>query len=271
MRCKAVGFRTEAGFDGLLAKGVLWGGNLAMLCSMLGTRHFPRVKGGILFVEDVNEHPYRVERCLLQLHQAGVLGEQKAVLLGAVSDYRASPLDRGYTLKSAVAYVRIGVAHAVGHRLAVRPRAHQGQLSDRDSASSSRCRAATCWWGGDDAAAPLGRRGRARVGRRRLQQQPVPGRADEQQHARLHLRRTLAALPRSDGVVRQSRVGLHLPDLRAALRLSLPEAPVRADSEGGHAGGGAGVPRRQRAAAARRRAGRSHRRERVRHPDPSTA
>jgi muramoyltetrapeptide carboxypeptidase len=64
------------------------------------------VKGGILFVEDVNEHPYRVERCLLQLQQAGVLGEQKAVLLGAVSDYRVSPLDRGYTLKSAVAYVR---------------------------------------------------------------------------------------------------------------------------------------------------------------------
>jgi muramoyltetrapeptide carboxypeptidase len=103
---KAVGFRTEQGFDGLHAKGVLWGGNLTMLCSMLGTPHFPRVKGGILFVEDVNEHPYRVERCLLQLHQAGVLEAQKAVLLGAVSDYRASPLDRGYTLKSAVAYLR---------------------------------------------------------------------------------------------------------------------------------------------------------------------
>jgi muramoyltetrapeptide carboxypeptidase len=103
---QAVGFRTEAGFDGLHAKGVLWGGNLAMLCSMLGTPHFPRVKGGILFVEDVNEHPYRVERCLLQLHQAGVLGQQKALLLGAVSDYRTSPLDRGYTLKSAVACLR---------------------------------------------------------------------------------------------------------------------------------------------------------------------
>jgi len=103
---QAVGFRTEAGFDGLHARGVLWGGNLAMLCSMLGTPHFPRIKGGILFVEEVNEHPYRVERCLLQLHQAGVLREQKAVLLGAVSDYRASPLDRGYTLKSAVACLR---------------------------------------------------------------------------------------------------------------------------------------------------------------------
>src|SRR5262245_43099521 len=102
----AVGFRTEAGHDGLHAKGVLWGGNLTMLCSMLGTPHFPRVKGGILFIEDVNEHPYRVERCLLQLHQAGVLGMQKALLFGAVTDFTPSPLDRGYTLKSVVAHLR---------------------------------------------------------------------------------------------------------------------------------------------------------------------
>jgi muramoyltetrapeptide carboxypeptidase len=103
---QAVGFRTEEGFDGLHAKGVLWGGNLAMVCSLLGTRHFPKVKGGILFLEEVNEHPYRVERSLLQLHQAGVLRAQKAVLLGAVTDYRVSPLDRGYTLRSAIAHLR---------------------------------------------------------------------------------------------------------------------------------------------------------------------
>ncbi|MFO1221018.1 MAG: LD-carboxypeptidase [Burkholderiaceae bacterium] len=103
---QAVGFRTDAGHDGLHVRGTLWGGNLTMICSMLGTRHFPRIKGGILFVEDVNEHPYRVERCLLQLHQAGVLAQQKAVLIGAVSGWNASPLDRGYTMKSAVAHVR---------------------------------------------------------------------------------------------------------------------------------------------------------------------
>ena len=102
----AVGFRSEAGHDGLHAKGVLWGGNLTMLCSMLGTPHFPRVKGGILFIEDVNEHPYRVERCLLQLHQAGVLGAQKALLCGAITEFTPSPLDRGYTLKSVIAHLR---------------------------------------------------------------------------------------------------------------------------------------------------------------------
>lgn len=103
---EAVGFRTEPGFDGLEARGTLWGGNLCMLVSLLGTRHFPRLKGGVLFLEDVNEHPYRVERMLLQLQQAGVLDAQKAVLLGAFSDWKPSPLDRGYTLKSAIAHLR---------------------------------------------------------------------------------------------------------------------------------------------------------------------
>lgn len=106
---EAVGFRTEAGFDGLQARGPLWGGNLAMVTSMLGTRHFPapaRIKGGILFLEDVSEHPYRLERLLLQLHQAGVLAAQKAVVLGEFTDWKKSPMDRGYTLKSMVAYLR---------------------------------------------------------------------------------------------------------------------------------------------------------------------
>lgn len=103
---EAVGFRTEAGFDGLQARGTLWGGNLTVLCSLLGTPHFPRIKGGILFVEDVNEHPYRVERQLLQLHQTGVLGAQKALLVGAVSGFKPSPLDRGYSLKQAISRVR---------------------------------------------------------------------------------------------------------------------------------------------------------------------
>ncbi|MDH5539990.1 MAG: LD-carboxypeptidase [Rhizobacter sp.] len=103
---EAIGFRTEAGFDGLQARGTLWGGNLYMVCSMLGTAHFPKVRGGVLFLEDVNEHPYRVERSLLQLHQAGVLGAQKAIVLGAFTAYKKSPLDRGYTLKSAIAHLR---------------------------------------------------------------------------------------------------------------------------------------------------------------------
>jgi len=106
---EAVGFRTEAGFDGLGVKGLLWGGNLTMLVSLLGTKHMPseaQVKGGVLFVEDVNEHPYRVERHLLHLLQAGVLARQKAVVLGAFSAFKPTPLDRGYNLKAVVQHLR---------------------------------------------------------------------------------------------------------------------------------------------------------------------
>jgi muramoyltetrapeptide carboxypeptidase len=113
---EAVGFRTEAGFDGLDVRGLLWGGNLAMLCSMLGTRHWPKVKGGVLLLEDVAEHPYRVERMLLQLHQAGVLAAQKAIVLGEFTDWRKSPLDRGYDLKAMVKHLRgvVGVPILTG-------------------------------------------------------------------------------------------------------------------------------------------------------------
>jgi muramoyltetrapeptide carboxypeptidase len=103
---EAVGFRTEEGFDGLDVKGTLWGGNLCMVNALLGTPYWPKVKGGILFLEDVNEHPYRIERDLLQLRQAGVLEAQKAIVLGAFTEYTKSPLDRGYTLRSAVAHLR---------------------------------------------------------------------------------------------------------------------------------------------------------------------
>ncbi|MEO6030334.1 MAG: LD-carboxypeptidase, partial [Burkholderiaceae bacterium] len=103
---EAVGFRTEPGFDGIEVRGILWGGNLCMVNSLLGTPHWPRIKGGVLFLEDVNEHPYRIERGLLQLHQAGVLDAQKAIVLGAFTDFRKSPLDRGYSLKTTVAHLR---------------------------------------------------------------------------------------------------------------------------------------------------------------------
>ncbi|HEY0957593.1 MAG TPA: LD-carboxypeptidase [Roseateles sp.] len=104
---EAVGFRAPTPeFDGLEARGRLWGGNLTVLCSLLGTPHWPKVKGGILFLEDINEHPYRVERQLLQLQQSGVIDSQAAVLLGDFSGAAKSPLDRGYGIKDAVAALR---------------------------------------------------------------------------------------------------------------------------------------------------------------------
>lgn len=100
-----VEFQTQ--FDAPLnAEGTLWGGNLAMLCSLIGTPWMPQVQGGILFLEDVNEHPYRIERLLLQLHHAGILKQQQAILLGDFSGYRLSDYDNGYSFDSMLAYLR---------------------------------------------------------------------------------------------------------------------------------------------------------------------
>jgi muramoyltetrapeptide carboxypeptidase len=88
------------------AQGVLWGGNLAMVAHLAGTRFLPDVEGGILFVEDVAEHPYRVERMLYQLLHAGVLARQRAVLLGAFTEYQLNANDGGYDLSTAIAHIR---------------------------------------------------------------------------------------------------------------------------------------------------------------------
>jgi muramoyltetrapeptide carboxypeptidase len=89
--------------------GTLWGGNLTMICSLLGTPYFPRVRGGILFLEDVNEPAYRIERLLLQLVHAGVLQQQRLVLLGDFSGMPVLSNDQGYTVETALQAVR---AHA---------------------------------------------------------------------------------------------------------------------------------------------------------------
>ncbi|MDL2356568.1 MAG: LD-carboxypeptidase [Pseudomonadota bacterium] len=95
-----------AGNPSVNLSGKIWGGNLAMLVSLLGTAYFPTIDGGILYIEDVNEHPYRIERMLLQLLQAGVLGRQQALVIGDVSAYRLSPADNGYDYDAMLAYLR---------------------------------------------------------------------------------------------------------------------------------------------------------------------
>ena len=87
-------------------EGVLWGGNLSMLTHLMGTPYMPVIDEGILFAEDVNEHPYRVERMLLQLLHGGILGRQKALVLGDFSSYRLSEYDNGYDFNAMLAWLR---------------------------------------------------------------------------------------------------------------------------------------------------------------------
>lgn len=106
-RHHAISFATDGG--ALSVKGRLWGGNLAMLCTLVGTPFFPRVRGGILFLEDVNEPAYRIERMLFQLVHAGVLTGQRAVVLGSFDPVVPMPNDDGFDLQAAIDRVRAAV------------------------------------------------------------------------------------------------------------------------------------------------------------------
>lgn len=85
---------------------VLWGGNLSVLVSLLGTPYFPVVEKGVLFLEDVHEHPYRLERMLDQLRHAGVLARQRAVVLGQFTSFKKVPHDKGFSLRTVVDRLR---------------------------------------------------------------------------------------------------------------------------------------------------------------------
>ncbi len=96
----------ETPHDDLNVSGVLWGGNLSMIASLIGTPWIPHVDGGVLFIEDINEQPYRIERMLLQLLHAGILERQRIVLCGDFSGYKVAPYDNGYDVAAAIAHVR---------------------------------------------------------------------------------------------------------------------------------------------------------------------
>lgn len=97
-------------------EGIFWGGNLAMVTHLVGSQFMPEIDGGILFIEDVNENPYRVERMILQLHLAGILARQKALVLGHFSNYRPTEYDNGYDFNSMLSYIRskIGIPVITG-------------------------------------------------------------------------------------------------------------------------------------------------------------
>jgi muramoyltetrapeptide carboxypeptidase len=105
--------RPESAAAPIELKGQLWGGNLAILAALVGTPWMPKINGGILFLEDVHEHPYRVERMLTQLLYAGILGRQKAILFGHFTNYKPVPHDRGYCLQTVVDWLRRQVKAAV--------------------------------------------------------------------------------------------------------------------------------------------------------------
>jgi muramoyltetrapeptide carboxypeptidase len=97
----------DHGYDPRRIDGLLWGGNLTLLTHLCGTPYFPAIDAGILYIEDFNEQPYAIERHFLQLHHAGVLSRQRAILLGDFDDCKPSnPLRYPYSMEEVVETLR---------------------------------------------------------------------------------------------------------------------------------------------------------------------
>lgn len=87
-------------------EGILWGGNLSVLASLAGTPYMPDIQDGILFIEDVGEQPYRIERMLNTLYLSGILGKQRAIIFG---DFRMGNIrdvyDSSYDFSTVVNHI----------------------------------------------------------------------------------------------------------------------------------------------------------------------
>ncbi len=86
--------------------GKLWGGNLAVLTSLIGTPYLPQITGGVLWFEDTGESPYQIERMLTQWLHAGILAKQRAIVFGQFSQSKLYSHDKGFNLQAVVAWVR---------------------------------------------------------------------------------------------------------------------------------------------------------------------
>lgn len=73
------------------ARGIILGGNLATLLSLAGTQYFPDLEGVILFIEEVGEAAYRIDRMVSQLRLMGVLEEAAAVIVGKSVPVKEEP------------------------------------------------------------------------------------------------------------------------------------------------------------------------------------
>ncbi len=87
-------------------EGVLWGSNLSLLAHLAGTPYLPAIDGGILFLEEIGEKPYAVERMFLQLFHAGILSRQQALILGDFTDCEPEPGRFPYAMEHVIDTLR---------------------------------------------------------------------------------------------------------------------------------------------------------------------
>ena len=82
--------------------GTIWGGNLSVVSALAGSEYLPRIDGGIVFLEDVGEQPYRIERMLYDLYLAGAFKGQQAIVFGALSGTGEDSYDKRYDVATVI-------------------------------------------------------------------------------------------------------------------------------------------------------------------------
>jgi len=98
------------------AEGILGGGNLSMIYSLSGSEDFWKTEGGLLFLEDLDEYLYHIDRMMMNLKRSGLLSRMKGILLGGMTDMNDNAIPYG---KSAIEIIEehaaeIGVAVITG-------------------------------------------------------------------------------------------------------------------------------------------------------------
>lgn len=82
--------------------GQVVGGNLSVLYSMLGSDLFPETDGKVLFIEDLDEYLYHIDRMMIGLKRAGKLAHLKGLIVGAFSDMHDNTIPFGMTAKEII-------------------------------------------------------------------------------------------------------------------------------------------------------------------------
>ena len=101
---------------GGIAEGWLAGGNLSLVQCLVGTAHLPDLDGAILFLEDVGEDLYRVDRMLAHLRMAGALGRLRGVVVGRFTELKRAMSDGALGFEEVLAtyFLPLGIPVASG-------------------------------------------------------------------------------------------------------------------------------------------------------------
>ncbi|HYJ65960.1 MAG TPA: LD-carboxypeptidase, partial [Parafilimonas sp.] len=85
-----------------ICKGELVGGNLALLSHIIGTKSDTNAKNKILFIEDIGEYKYNIDRMLMQLKRAGKLDELAGLIVGSFTEIKDTTIPFGQDLKEII-------------------------------------------------------------------------------------------------------------------------------------------------------------------------